>query len=106
MGNVAKLPVINFEWIKDNSQFNEDFLKKYYEESDKGCFLEVDVQYLEKLHNFFFFFFFERVKIGKMEKLVANLNERTEYFIHIRKLKQALNHELIFKKVHRVTKFN
>ena len=23
-----KLPVNNFEWIKDNSQFNEDFKKK------------------------------------------------------------------------------
>ena len=23
-----KLPVNNFEWIKDNSQFNEDFIKK------------------------------------------------------------------------------
>ena len=23
-----KLPTINFEWLKDNSQFNEDFMKK------------------------------------------------------------------------------
>ena len=29
----------NFEWIKDNSQFNEDFMKNYNEEGDKGCFL-------------------------------------------------------------------
>ena len=27
------------------------FIKNYNEESDKGCFLEVDVQYLEKIHN-------------------------------------------------------
>ena len=45
-----KLPVNNFEWIKDTSQFNEDFIKNYNEESDEGYFLEVDVQYLEKLH--------------------------------------------------------
>ena len=44
-----KLPVNNFEWIKDTSQFNEDFMKNYNEESDEGYFLEVDVQYLEKL---------------------------------------------------------
>ena len=44
-----KLPVNNFEWIKDTSQFNEDFIKNYNEESDEGYFLEVDVQYLEKL---------------------------------------------------------
>ena len=38
-----KLPVNNFEWIKDTSQFNEDFLKNYNEESDKGYFIEADV---------------------------------------------------------------
>ena len=45
-----KLVVNNFKWIKDTSQFNEDFIKDYNEESDEGYFLEVDVQYLEKLH--------------------------------------------------------
>ena len=35
--------------IKDTSQFNEYFIKDYNEDSDKGYFLEVDVQYLEKL---------------------------------------------------------
>ena len=34
-----KLPVNNFEWIKDPSQFKEDFIKNYNEESDKGYFL-------------------------------------------------------------------
>ena len=47
---LQKLPVNNFEWIKDTSQFNEDFIKNYHEESDEGYFLEVDVQYLKKLH--------------------------------------------------------
>ena len=46
-----KLPVNNFEWIRDTSQFNEDFKKIYYEERDEGYFLEVDVQYPENLHN-------------------------------------------------------
>ena len=45
-----KLPANNFEWIKDISQFNENFIKNYKEESDKGYFLEIDVQYLEKVH--------------------------------------------------------
>ena len=31
-----KLPVNTFEWIKDTSQFNEDFIKNYSEESDEG----------------------------------------------------------------------
>ena len=44
-----KLPVNKFEWIKDTYQFTEPFLKKYNEKSDEGYFLEVDVQYPEKL---------------------------------------------------------
>ena len=36
--------------MKDTSQFLEDFIKNYNEESDKGYFLEVNVKYLEKLH--------------------------------------------------------
>ena len=35
-----KVPVNNFEWIKDTFRFNEDFIKSYNEESDKGSFLE------------------------------------------------------------------
>ena len=42
----------------------------------------------------------------KFEKLVANLYDKTEYIIHVRNLKQALNHVLILKKVHRAIKFN
>ena len=45
------------------------------------------------------------MKIEKVEKLVANLHDKTEYVIHIRNLKQALNHGLVFKKVHKVIKF-
>ena len=38
-----KIPVNIFEWIKDTSQINEDFIKNYNEEGDEGYFLEVDV---------------------------------------------------------------
>ena len=38
-----KLPVFNFEQIKDTSQFNENFIKDYIEESDEDCFLEIDI---------------------------------------------------------------
>ena len=46
------------------------------------------------------------MKLGKVKNLVANLHDKTEYGIHIINLKQALNHGLILKKVHRVVKFN
>ena len=45
-----KLPLNNFEWIEDTSHFNEDYIKNYNEESYKGCFLEVEIQYTERLH--------------------------------------------------------
>ena len=45
------------------------------------------------------------MKIEKLEKL-ADLNDKTEYVIHITNLKQALNHRLVLEKVHRVIKFN
>ena len=47
---LQKLPVNNFEWIKNTSQFNEDFIKNYNEESREEYFFETDVQYLKKLH--------------------------------------------------------
>ena len=51
-------------------------------------------------------FLAERIKIEKVENLAANLHHNTEYVIHIRNLKQALNHRLVLKKVHRMIKFN
>ena len=74
----------------------------YNEESDEGCFLEVDIQSV----NNDLPFLPERMKIKKVEKLVANLHDKTEYIIHIRYSNQALNHRLVLKKVHRVIKFN
>ena len=53
-----KLPVNNFEWIEDTSQYNEDFTKNCNEESDEVYFLEVDVQYLEKYMNFIIIYHF------------------------------------------------
>ena len=64
--------------------------------------------YLEKLHELHndLLFLPERMKTEKVEKLVANLHDKTEYVIHTRNLKQALNHGLVQKKVHKVIKFN
>ena len=88
-----KLPVTNFEWTKDTSHFNENFIKNYDEEGDDGYFLEVDVKFIKKLHELHngLLFLPERMKIEKIEKLVANLHDKTEYVIPIRNLKQALN---------------
>ena len=105
---LQKLPVNNFEWIKDISQFNEDFIKNYNEESDKEYFLDVDVHYLEELHELHkgLPFLPERKKIQKFERLLVILPDKTEYVICIKNLKQVLNNGLVSKKVHRFIKFN
>ena len=43
-------PVNKFEKIEDTSKFNEDSTNYYNQENYEGFFLEVDVQYLEILH--------------------------------------------------------
>ena len=103
-----KLPVNGFKWENDLSRFNEDFIKNYNENSDIGYFLEVDVEYPKKLFGSHkdLPFLPERKKLEKVEKLVCSIEDKEKYVIHIRALKQALNHGLILKKVHRVIKFN
>ena len=69
------------------SQFNEDFIKNYKEESDGGSFLEADVQYPENLHELHndLQFLPKRMTIKKVEKPEeACLYDKTEYVIHIR----------------------
>ena len=44
-----KLPVNGFKWI-DNNEISEEFIKNYSENNNKGYILEVDVRYLERLH--------------------------------------------------------
>ena len=84
-----KLPVNDFQLVGDISEFDESFIKSYNKESDEGYFLEVDVQYPGKLHNFHndLPFLSKRTKTEKVEKLVANLYDKTEYIIHIKNLK-------------------
>ena len=40
------LPIYSFDWIKDLSEIDEDFIKKYDDKgSDKGYIFEADVKY-------------------------------------------------------------
>ena len=100
-------PGNGFKWVEDLSQFNEDFIKKYDENSYIGYFLEVDVEYPKELFNFHkdLPFLPERKKVEKVEKLICSIEDKEKYVIHIRALKQALNHGLKLKKVHRVIQF-
>ena len=93
------MPINGFKWVNDISRINEKFVKSYdNKNSDKGYILEIDVDYLSKLHKLHsdMPFLPERMKIDKTKK----------YVVHISILKQALNHGLKLKKVHRVIEFN
>ena len=74
----------------------------------KGIFLKLMFNILKMYMIFIMIYNFyqKKLKIRKVEKLVANLHDKTEYVIHIRNLKLALNHGLVLKKAHRVIKFN
>ena len=95
------LPVDGSEWMKDLSKIDEDFIKNYDENSDKGYILEVDVEYPKNLRDLHsdLPFLPERLKIDKFKKLVCHLYDKKSYVVHIKSLKQALNHGLIIKKL-------
>ena len=103
MGNVSKIT------CKKNLNDKKKILKKIYdEESTNKYILEADVQYLKNLYDLHsdLPFLPERMKIKNYNKLVCNLYDKNNYVAHIRNLKQALNHGLIFWKVHKVIQFN
>ena len=62
------VPVNNFKWVEHISEFEEKY------------FLEIDIQYHENLHQTQsnLLFLLERMKIEKVEKLVANLHGKSE----------------------------
>ena len=104
-----KLPVDNFKWIEidDLLKFDENFIKNYDENSDKGYTLEVDIEYPKNLHKLHsdLPFLPERMTINKCTKLVCTVQDKENYVVHIRALEQALNHGLILKQAHEVIEF-
>ena len=69
-----KLRVNGFKWT-DSDEINEEFIKNYHENDNKGYILEVDVRYPKRLHELHsdLLFLSERMKIDKCNKLVCNL---------------------------------
>ena len=83
-----KLPVNDFKWIEDTSKINDEFIKNYDENNDKGYILEVDVKYPKRLHKLHsdLPFLPKRMKINKCKKLVCNLLNKKKYVVHIKSL--------------------
>ena len=102
-----KLPVHGFKWL-DSDEINEELIKNYNEDNNKGYILEVDVIYPKRLHKLHsdLPFLPERIEINKCKKLVCNLSNKKKYVTHINSLKQALNHGLKLKKIYRIIEFH
>ena len=95
-----KLPVNGFKWKANISMFDEEFIRNYDEESNKGYILKVVINYPKNLHDLHSYLpsLPERMKINKCNKLLCNLYDKKSYVAHIKTLKQALNHGLVLKK--------
>ena len=47
----------------------------------------------------------EKIRVNGEEKLVPNLQDKKKYVIHVKALKQALDHGLVLEIIHRVIQF-
>ena len=99
------LPTGEFKWVNVREDLEPkkavDMLVK---NSDwgYGYLLEMDIQYLQELHDHHndLPFMCEKISVNGVEKLVPNLYNKEKYVIHVRALKQALDHGFVLKKIH------
>ena len=81
-----------FKWRNKKFNFFKDFIQSYDENSNKGCILEVDVDYrqeLQKAHS-------------DLPFLLLLICMTRKNVLHIKALKSALDHGPILEKVHSI----
>lgn len=100
------MPYGGFKWVEPTL----DGLTDLDDTSPIGRVYEVDIEYPKHLHNDHNDLPFlpnNRVPPGsKVKKLMATLEEKTNYIIHYRNLKQAMANGLLVKKVKIIIFFN
>ena len=103
---VQNLPTHGFKW-ENGEDFTPEKIDELVKKDKRGYLLEVDVKYPKELHENHneLPFLTERMKIGRVEKLVPNFTDKNGYVVHIKALNQALKHGLNLNKVHRVIEF-
>ena len=103
----GKLPVDGFNWVKNVSKIDEEFIKNYDENSDIGLFLKVHIEFPKELHDLHSDLPFspEKMEINGHSKFVCTLYDKKGYVAHIRNKKQALNHGLKLKNVSKTIAF-
>ena len=81
--------------------------KKLSDGEGTGCILEVDLEYPKELHDLHNDYPLapELMEVNKIEKLIPNLNNKTNYIIHHESLKLYEELGLRITKIHRGIKF-
>ena len=89
-----KLPTSGFKWMTNDELDDWKHL---------SCILEVDLEYPEDLHDLHHDYPLapERIKIGNVEKLIPNLNNKTNYVVHYENLKLYESLGLKIRKIHK-----
>lgn len=134
MWKIQKLPYGRYKWAHI-SLLTSGFIKNYDDDSNTRYLIDVDVEYPKELHNNHqeLPFLAERkttleiiyehkvnndikkkhrkvynqlnIKHQPENKLLTTLYDKDRYIVNISTLKQALNHGLLLKKVHRAIEF-
>ena len=109
------LPTGGYRWIKCNGPGGPGeahgnpnrLVEEMASKKDLGYLLEVNMSYPKKLHNLHndLPFMCTKMKINGVEKLIPNLYYKNKYIVHIRALKQALDHGLVLECIHRCIEF-
>ena len=117
------LPTGKFEWVEDLKKLGEEitFLK---EDAGKGYILEVDLEYLQDLHDVHNAYPLspENMNVPKtwlseyqqqllgtsvvVDKLVPNLNDKKKYVVHYRTLQLYMGLGMRLKKIHRALRID
>ena len=102
------LPLSNFKFLSQE-EIDKLSIQNISADQKIGYILEVDLEYPVSIHNQHNCLpFCPENKIppgGKQMKLIADLNPKTNYIIHLKQLQLCLNQGLKIKKVHRVLAF-
>ena len=95
------LPTGGFHWIYlDESKGFKYIVDELAKREDRGYLLEVYVVYPRELHDYHndLPFMCAKMKINGVEKIVPNLYYKHKYVVHIKALKQAIDHGLVLEK--------
>ena len=102
------LPTGRFHWVELRKDWSpKTIIEELAAKKDCGYLLEVDVAYPKELHDYHndLPFMCAKMKINGVEKLVPNLYYKKKYVIHIKALKQAIDHGLVLERIHRCIEF-